>query len=244
MLDIPRIIGHRGAKAHAPENTLASVRLARAHGARWVEVDVKLSRDGAPVLMHDERLERTTDGRGEVRDMDLADLRRLDAGRWFSTEYAGERIPTLEEFLDLAAGLGLGVNLEVKPCPGREAETARIALEVARGRAAPGLPVLVSSFAVESLETALATAPDWPRGYLMDEEHPDWAAVADRIGAATLNVNARHQTRESVAAYRASGRPVLCYTVNDPSRAAELLAWGVSAVFTDDPREMLAALGG
>jgi glycerophosphoryl diester phosphodiesterase len=243
MLDIPRIIGHRGAKAHAPENTLASVRLARAQGARWVEVDVKLSRDGAPVLMHDERLERTTDGRGEVRDMDLADLRRLDAGRWFSAEHAGERIPTLEEFLDLAAGLGLGANLEIKPCPGREAETARVALEVARRRA-PGLPVLVSSFAVESLEAALETAPDRPRGYLMDEERPDWAAVADRVAAATLNVNAQRQTRESVAAYRASGRPVLCYTVNDPSRAAELLGWGVSAVFTDDPREMLAALGG
>ncbi|WP_207485073.1 glycerophosphodiester phosphodiesterase [Arenibaculum pallidiluteum] len=243
MLELPRVIGHRGAKSHAPENTLASIRLAHAQGARWVEVDVKLTADGAPILMHDDRVERTTDGQGAVREMTLAELRRLDAGRWFSAEYAGERVPTLEEFLDLAAGLGLGINLEIKPCAGREGETARTALETARRYWRGGLPVLVSSFAVESLEAAMAVAPDWPRGYLMDEEAPDWRAVADRLAAATINVNAKRQTAETVAAYRATGRPVLCYTVNDPERARVLLDWGVSAVFTDAPREMLAGLG-
>jgi glycerophosphoryl diester phosphodiesterase len=176
--------------------------------------------------------------------MDLADLRRLDAGRWFSPRFEGERIPTLEEFLDLAARLRLGVNLEIKPCPGREVETARRALAVAQARWPRDLPVLVSSFAVESLEAAKDAAPDWARGYLMDQEDPDWRATADRLGAATINVNARRQTAATVAAYRATGRPVLCYTVNDPARAKELLAWGVAGVFSDSPREMLAGLGG
>ena len=244
QLDLPKVIGHRGAKSHAPENTLASVQLAHAQGARWVEVDVKLTADGVPVLMHDDRVDRTTDGHGAVRDMTLGEIRRLDAGRWFSEAYAGERVPTLEEFLDLAAGLGLGINLEIKPCAGRERETAEAALELARRHWPAGLPVLVSSFAVPSLEAAMAAAPDWPRGYLMDEEAPDWRGTADRLAAATINVNARRQTAESVAAYRATGRPVLCYTVNDPARARVLFGWGVAGVFTDAPLEMLAGLGG
>ena len=127
--ELPRVIGHRGAAAVAPENTLASLRRAKELGAGWVEFDVKLTRDGAAVLIHDERLERTTDGRGEVARTTLAELRKLDAGAWFDPAFAGERVPTLGDALALCGELGLGINVEVKPCPGREAETARVAVE-------------------------------------------------------------------------------------------------------------------
>src|SRR4051812_46107573 len=125
---VPKIIGHRGAKATAPENTLAGIRQAAREGATWVEFDVKLTADGYAILMHDETLERTTSGQGPVRRMALQDIRQLDAGMRFGPQWRGEKVPTLSEALQLLAELNMGFNLEVKPCPGREAETARAAV--------------------------------------------------------------------------------------------------------------------
>src|SRR4051794_34519268 len=105
---LPKVIGHRGAKAYAPENTLAGIRTAAQQGARWVEVDVKLTRDGVPILMHDDTVDRTTNGKGAAATLDFAELRRLDAGAWFGPAFAGERIPTLEEALALVFDLDLG----------------------------------------------------------------------------------------------------------------------------------------
>ncbi len=241
---LPRLIGHRGAKESAPENTLASLREAARQGARWVELDVMLTGDGVPVLIHDDTLDRTTDGRGPVAGLTLAELRRLDAGAWFSPRFAGERVPTLEEALALLLDLGLGLNLEIKPFPGREVPTAEAALAVLRRHWPAGRPLLVSSFEVPCLEVARAAAPDIPRGYLLWDPPADWAAVADRLEAATLNVHQDRQTAASVAAYRATGRPVLAYTVNDAGRARELFGWGVAAVFTDAPGRLAATLGG
>ena len=115
---LPRVIGHRGAAAAAPENTLVSLQKAKELGASWVEFDVKLTRDGVPILMHDERLERTTDGRGEVALTTLNDLQKLDAGGWFGPAFRGEPVPTLEAALALCAELGLGINVEIKPVRG------------------------------------------------------------------------------------------------------------------------------
>ncbi|HZH27820.1 MAG TPA: glycerophosphodiester phosphodiesterase [Azospirillaceae bacterium] len=243
MLTIPHVIGHRGAKDFAPENTLASIREAARQGAAWVEVDVKLTRDGVPVLLHDDTLDRTTDGRGAVAETDLADLRRRDAGAWFGPDFKGERVPTLEECLDLVLSLGLGINLEIKPCRGRARETAEVALAIA-GRIWPSdRPVpLVSSFSVEALETARQLRGDWPRGYLVDGLPRDWRDIADRLDAATVNINHRKESPASVREIRATGRPVLAYTVNDPARAVELLDWGVAGVFSDRPAEVLAEI--
>lgn len=240
MLSIPRIIGHRGARAHAPENTLAGIREGARQGARWVEVDVKLTADLLPILMHDEELERTTDGTGAVIDTGFDAIRRLSANRGFAPAHQGERVPTLAETLALCLELDLGINLEIKPCPGREVQTARVMLEQARALwPANRPPPLVSSFAFESLLEAQRVQPSWPRGLLIDEPEADWAEKAKRIEAATINVNSRYQTAESIAEYRSGGRPVLVYTVNDPARARELFGWGVSAVFTDRPGELL-----
>src|SRR5579859_6338194 len=107
----PAIIGHRGAAGLAPENTLAAIRAAAAAGARWVELDVQLTRDGVPVLLHDSTLERTTDGEGKVGDADLDALRRVDAGSWFAPRFLGQRVPTLAEAVAELGQLGLGANL-------------------------------------------------------------------------------------------------------------------------------------
>jgi glycerophosphoryl diester phosphodiesterase len=244
MPELPRVIGHRGAAAVAPENTLVSLRRAKELGAAWVEFDVKLTRDGAAVLMHDERLERTTDGQGEVARITLAELRKLDAGAWFAPGFAGEPVPTLTEALALCGELGLGVNVEIKPCAGREAETARVAVETLHefwpeDRPAP----LISSFAPVCLAVARDLAPAMPRGYLAGRLPPRWQQQLEAYGCGTLHLNDRRTSARQRAAVLAAGVPLLLYTVNDPGRARELLEAGVTALFTDRVGEVLRALG-
>ena len=241
-LEIPRVIGHRGAAGHAPENTLAALRRAAALGVRMVEFDAKLSADLVPVLMHDETLERTTDGAGAVADAPLSALAALDAGSWYDAAHAGEPVPTLAVALKAALGLGLAVNIEIKPCPGRERETARRVLEAARALwPAERPPPLVSSFSVEALAEARASAPDWPRGWLIWDRPEDWRRVLSDLAPATLNVAQDRETPERIAEYRAAGLPVLAYTVNHAGRARQLLALGIAALFTDFP-DRLAGL--
>ncbi|HET8725934.1 MAG TPA: glycerophosphodiester phosphodiesterase [Alphaproteobacteria bacterium] len=243
-LFLPKVIGHRGAALHAPENTLAGFRKAAALGARMVEFDVKLTRDGVPVVIHDATADRTTNGTGAVRDMDLADLRRLDAGARFpNPAFRGERVPTLEETLRLCLDLDLAINIEIKPCPGREAETAEVALAEARRLWPNDRPLpLVSSFALASLRQAMESAPDWPRGYLIWNRPADWLDHVAALRPATLNIGHERETPESIDAYRATGLPLIAYTVNEPVRARELFDLGVAAVFSDAPDAILAAV--
>src|SRR6185503_21065122 len=118
MLQLPQVIGHRGAMAYAPENTLASFREARKRGAAWVEVDVKLTADGLPIVMHDDSLKRTMGGDRLVAQTPRAEL--------------PPAVPTFEQAIACVRELGRGCNVEIKPCAGREAETARIAVETLR----------------------------------------------------------------------------------------------------------------
>ncbi len=238
-----RVIGHRGAAAHAPENTLAGIALAADLGVAMVEVDVKLSRDNVPLLMHDDTLERTTDGKGAVATTDYADLARLDAGSWFGSGFAGERMPTLAQALALMIEHRLCLNLEIKPCPGREVETAEVALtEALKLWPADRPPPLVSSFAIESLEVAGRVAPGWPRGLLLEAALSDWGRVSDRLTAASVNIAAGMATPVDVANYKRGGRRCLTYTVNDAEEAVTLLAQGVDAVISDCPDLILQRL--
>jgi glycerophosphoryl diester phosphodiesterase len=243
MIDLPRVIGHRGAAASAPENTLASIARAHALGCRWVEFDVKLSFDKVPMLMHDDRLDRTTDGQGFFADITAAELKRCDAGNWFGLDFRGERIPTLAEAVALLRRLGMGANVEIKPCPGREAETGRLVMEELRQIWPRDFGLLISSFSAAALEAARAVAPELPRGLLVEAAPPEWAQTARRLGCVTLNPWQEALQPETVAEAHAQGLAVAAYTVNDPERAAMLRSWGVDAVFTDVPEQLIPAVG-
>jgi glycerophosphoryl diester phosphodiesterase len=240
QLEIPRIIGHRGACAHAPENTLASIRKAAAQGVRWVEFDVRLAREGDLVLMHDDDVGRTTSGKGRVLDLTVAELGALDAGAWFGGAFAGERVPSLAETIALLDELGLGANIEIKTGRPEARATAEALARILAAQWRAAAPPLISSFEVEALEAMQAAAPHWPRGLLLKELGGDWRNLLDRLGATTLNLDHKPLDAGKIAIARQAGRPVLCYTVNDPPRARQLFAWGVSAVFTDRPDAMLA----
>lgn len=230
----PLWIAHRGGGSSAPENTLAAIRCGAAAGFRMVEFDVMLSRDGVPVLIHDETLERTTDGRGQVCAHDSATLRALDAGSWHGPGFAGERIPTLDEALDLLLALDLDANIEIKPARGFERETAeQVALRVAGRWPVGRRPPLLSSFDSCALEQARRTAPHLPRGLLFEQLPADWRERMARHEAVSLHCDHRRLDESCLHGIVAAGVPLLCYTVNDAARAAGLIAAGVSGLFTD-----------
>ena len=239
------MIGHRGAAACAPENTLAGLRKAKELNCRWVEFDVRLTADGQLILLHDERLERTTDGRGKAIALPLAAVRRCDAGSQFGASFRGEWVPTLAEAVTVLSELGIGANIELKAARGREAETGALAAAMLSSLWPPQLPEpLISSFHQEALAAALATAPQIARGILFHAVPKAWQALAESLGCATIHADQRRVHPKLVAEIREAGYPVLAYTVNDPLRARMLWGWGVTSVFSDVPHILSAAAVG
>ena len=232
---LPAVIGHRGAAASAPENTLAGLRRAKALGCGWVEFDVRLTGDGALVLCHDPRLDRTTSGSGLVSAQSLAAIRECDAGSGFDPSFAGERVPTLDEGLLLAAELDLGANVELKSDRGREYATAAAVASAVEGRRGRGPAVLVSSFLPSALAALRDLAPEIPRGVLYRFIPRGWAEMALRLGCTMIGADHRRLRPRCVARVRAAGYQLAAYTVNDPARARLLFDWGVTSVFSDAP---------
>jgi glycerophosphoryl diester phosphodiesterase len=239
---LPKVIGHRGAAAYAPENTLEGIREAAHRGARWVEVDAKLTGDGVTILMHDDTLDRTTTGRGAVADASHAAIAVLDAGAWFGANWRGLGVPTLADALMLLSDLDMQANIEIKPCPGREAETARSVVDVIRRcwpSERPG--PLLSSFSTISLAVVRDEARDLPRGLLVWEYMADWVSVADDLGCASIHCAERYLSREWATRIRRADYCLAAYTVNDSARAVELAAWGVQCIISDRPDAVLHA---
>jgi glycerophosphoryl diester phosphodiesterase len=238
---LPRVIGHRGAAARAPENTLAGFRRAAALGCAWVEFDVRLTADDVPVVFHDDTLERTTDGRGAVGATPLAVLLTRDAGASFAPRYRGEPIPTLDQTLALLTELGLGGNLEMKALAGREWALADAVIRaIARAKAVP--PLLVTSFSGPALAAFASAAPGIARGVLTSRVTPECLKTARRIGAGAIVCDHETLRGDEARAVEGMGLALLTYTVNEPRRAAELFAWGVASVISDAPDTIIAAL--
>lgn len=230
----PRIIAHRGGGLLAPENTLAAIRLARNLGFIAVEFDVKLTGDGVPVLMHDDELERTTDGRGLVAQATYQDIAKLDAGSWFGNEFTREPVATFAAASALCREAGVWANIEIKPSPGQERETGEVVARMAKllwSGSHP--PPLLSSFSPLALEAAAVECPELPRALLVVETSANWLAQLERLQCVALHVSHQHLDRALVKAVHDAGRGVLTYTVNDSETALNLLEWGVDALVTD-----------
>lgn len=230
----PCLIAHRGAGKLAPENTLAAFRLGAAHGYQAFEFDVKLSADGKSILMHDAILDRTSDGHGRVDALTLGELAQMDAGSWHSPAYAGEPIATLVSIARYTQANHFSVNIEIKPSPGREWRTgAAVSIDAQHLWSTAEVPPLLSSFSEEALGAAREFVPDLPRALLLDTLPADWLQRLQALGCTALDANHRVLTREIVEAAHAAGFRVLCYTVNEPERALQLLDWGVDSLITD-----------
>jgi glycerophosphoryl diester phosphodiesterase len=230
----PLWIAHRGAGKLAPENTLAAFRRGASFGYAAFECDVKLSADGVPFLLHDATLDRTTNAQGIAGERPWAELSRLDAGSWHGRAHAGEPLPTLEAVAAFCRASGHALNIEIKPTPGVERRTGE---EVARAAerlwAGREQPPLMSSFEPAALEGARDAAPRLPRALLIDSLVEGWFERACALGCVAVVANYRLYDRAMVERLHASGLWALCYTVNDPSAARSLLAWGLDGLITD-----------
>lgn len=242
-LELPGVIGHRGAAAHAPENTLAGIRRAAEIGVPWVEFDTKITADGRCIVFHDDVLDRTTDGRGPVARASWGEIGGLDAGSWFGEGFAGETVPRLDSALALVVELGLHADIEIKPSPGREADTAAAVIAEAVACWPADLPPpLITSFTPECLAVVRARAPSWPRGLICFRYPRGWRAKLETLDCRAFVCRHDHLTRRRVSLATAAGVAVLAFTVNDARRAAALLEWGVATIISDAPDLMLPIL--
>jgi len=225
-------IAHRGASGYAPENTFAAFRKALAMGATFIETDLQLSRDARFVAMHDPTVQRTTNGQGSVHEMTLADLRKLDAGSWFGSEFAGERIPTLEEILEFAKKHDVVFYLELKPSGSWGGEHALISALRESGEIAR---TVVISFDPQILTSVRRIDPTLMTGLLFDGRIPNPLEKALEVGARQIAVRGDLVTPRFLKETRARDLQVVCWTVNQPAHMRLLADAGVSGIMSDYP---------
>jgi glycerophosphoryl diester phosphodiesterase len=243
--DIPRpaVIAHRGDRRHAPENTLAAFKLAAEKGADAIELDVKLSVDGQVVVLHDQTVDRTTNGTGNVSKLPFAVLKGLDAGTWFSEQFRGERIPSLDEVFEIFGKL-LNINVELTnyATPGDDL-VAKVVDLVKKHNLQNS--TLFSSFLTRNLRKARLLLPEVPRGLLTMS---GWLGFWGRTFSWRSDYFALHPTLVDVNAglinrVQATGKRIHVWTVNSEEDLMRMIGLGVDGIFTDIPGLALRLLG-
>jgi glycerophosphoryl diester phosphodiesterase len=232
------VIAHRGASGHAPENTLAAFRRAVALGAWFIETDLHLSRDAHFVAIHDDTVNRTTNGQGKVHDLTLADLRRLDAGSWFGSEFSAERIPTLEEILEFAKKNDVVFYLELKPSGAWGGEHALIGALRESGEIAR---TIVISFDAGIIAALRKIEPTLMTGLLFEGQIDQPLERAIEVGARQLAVRGDLVTPALIAEARKRDLQIVCWTVNQPAHMRMLIEAGVDGIMSDYPDRLVSA---
>lgn len=228
------IVAHRGAAALAPENTLAAFRIAIEQGAEFVEADVQLTADGVPVLMHDPKVDRTTNGHGPLAAHSFEQLRALDAGGWFSPEFAGEPVPTFAEFVELLDPAPTRAFVELKG--DWPADRVGLAIETLRQRHL-AYRVVLASFERETLEAVRVLAPEYATVLLTRElsrETVDYAIVM-RFSAVCARDKLLAEHPDAIDALAQAGIGAMAYTLNAPEQWKRAAQLGIDFFVTDDP---------
>ncbi len=255
-LKLPQIIGHRGCAGYAPENTLESIHTAADMGIECVELDVKLTKDYVPIIFHDDTLERTTNGFGLVAETLYKDLKHLEAGSWFANSFSGLKIPTLEEVLDVLIDRDIGLNLELKPCPGREIETTEVALDLLSQYWDDHDKLLLTSYSKVSLEACIELAPEWGRGIVLghnceenwlkalkeDKLPEQWHEVIEYLKLSVASIDEDFCSAGLIRSIQDTNILPIPYNVNTAERAHELQILGVKTVISDEPDEIKEGL--
>jgi len=230
------IIAHRGAPLLAPENTLPSIRAAVAKGAKWVEIDVKLTKDLHPVILHDDRVDRTTNGNGFLAAMNFDDVRRLDARASFGEEFAGIQIPTFQELIETVLELDVGLQVELKPTPGDDVDTAQIAIGVLKDMWPRNRERLfLTSFSIQSIHEAARLLPDVPRAFAVVVPPRDPIALLNETKCQVLHLLEDVLTDDAQKVLADSGVEYAVAVVNDRDKARRLLRNGAQTISTDIP---------
>jgi glycerophosphoryl diester phosphodiesterase len=238
ILEFPKnhLIGHRGVAGLRPENTYCSFEYAAALGLQWIEFDTMLTKDDQWIIMHDDELDRTTNGHGLVKDHTLAQLNALEAGLWYKPAYQNQKIPTLLGTLELAYKLKLFCNVEVKGSNLAPQKHAELMCEfINNHQHITNKQIIISSFDVEFLKILRHLNPNLPIGYLIDHIEPDSIDNALENNFNTLNCAAEKLTPYNIDTAINNDLPICIYTINDPNMAKFWIQRGASAIFTDRP---------
>lgn len=235
----PWIIAHRGASGQAPENTLAAFERAVQVGSPFIETDLQLTRDAHFVAIHDGTLERTTNGRGAVHDFTLAELRELDAGKWFDREFSGERIPTLEETLEFSRKHDVVFYLELKY---DSAWGMHHALVAALRNGNSAARTVVISFDPSTLLAVHDLDPSLMTGLLIEDRTEDFVQLANRVGARQVCAASSLVTPEFVEQAHRSDLHVVAWTVNKSEEMRAMMSAGVEGIMSDFPDRLRATI--
>jgi glycerophosphoryl diester phosphodiesterase len=239
----PLGLGHRGACAYAPENTLAAFNLALEQGADGVELDVTLTKDGVPIIIHDDMVDRTTNGHGDIRQMTLAEVKQLDASHKFE-QYRGEKIPTLEEVLRAVGKRGI-VNIELKGKSIQADGLEEAVLAVIEGTGTSD-NIILSSFNPFALYRMSLLNPMLPRGLLYTEEMPIYLRRALlRPVARPTAMHPRFSMIDErfVAWARSKKYKINTWTVDDPNEMRRLISLGIDGIISNKPDVLRRVVG-
>jgi glycerophosphoryl diester phosphodiesterase len=238
----PMVIAHRGAAGEAPENTLASFQLGLEQGAGGIELDVHLSKNGDIIVMHDETLDRTTDGTGSIIETETSDIKRLDAGSWFGEKYKGEKVPLLEEVFELVPRSIL-INVEIKNSYNGKMET-KLAEFLRMHKRLEN--VVISSFNHKCLRRLKEQEPKAKVGLLYAANLDDHTGYAQQLGMDVYSLHPHFHLidKEDVQKATLTGLHVYPYTVNKIEDYRTMIEFGVSGIITDYPARLVKLLEG
>ncbi|HEX7928213.1 MAG TPA: glycerophosphodiester phosphodiesterase [bacterium] len=231
------IFAHRGNSSVAPENTMAAFRAAQEAGAAGIEFDVQLTKDGVPIVIHDERVDRTTSGKGGVVEQTLTQLQALDAGAWFNPSFAGERLPTLAQLLEHFRGSSMWLNIELKtnrlPYPGLVPAVLKLVEQFGMQQ-----QVILSSFNHNTLKEVQTLAPRIECAALVSDALVEPWTYARQHGFQGIHPYFSQIDEALMEGCRAVGLAVRAWTVDEAPAAEQLKALGVAAVITNKPRDL------
>lgn len=231
------IIGHRGCSGITPENTLTGISKASKLGVNAIEIDVVLLGDGTSVIYHDKTLKRCTSSKKELFKSSINQIKDLDVGSWFSSDFINERIPSLEEALKLIIQLGLWVNLELKV---HNHSVRRLINSLSSVLVKSNKNnILISSFSIEALKQCSNTLPNIPRAYLYNKIPRSWLPIIRKLGISRIHSNYKHINKSIVSNIKDKGLSLYVYTVNTRLDAEQVKSWGVDGIFTDYPHLFL-----
>jgi glycerophosphoryl diester phosphodiesterase len=242
ILITPPVIAHRGRSAVAPENTMIAFLKAKESGLRWLEFDVTLAACGEVVIMHDDELQRTTNGVGNIADFTYGYLKTLDAGSWFSPQFAGEKIPTLKDVLLFVNQYQLAANIEIKSNAGKEEWVVKRVLEEVEKYANPNTPLLLTSFSKAIIEQVRYQNNQIPLGFLMSDWDETYHRFCDELSIINVGIDHYLLSYDRVKQLKSVVSVVSAFTVNDVARAKALFSFGVDAIFSDCSQVFLSGV--
>jgi glycerophosphoryl diester phosphodiesterase len=234
--DRDEVQAHRGASAIAPENTIAAFRAAAEQGAKWVELDVALSADGELIVIHDDSVDRTSSGKGNLGKLTAAQIATLDGGSWFNPNYAGERIPTLGAVIQALGEFALNINVEIKQHPHHQSLDQLVnAVHAEITRRPAHMQIMISSFDPECLKAMHRLAPDLELAMLWDRVPDNWEALLAQIPATSIHAHFKGLSIGLLEQTAAKGIKVRAWTSNDPLELVSFWRAGLTGVITDNP---------